>query len=83
MFRKMISGLALVFVCTLLKAQTSTSTAIGGDYVDVGGSKDLVRGVRIERTQACSRSAPRRLGALHHLGRRLDAALFQISRSAV
>ena len=39
MIRKMVSGLALLLVCTLPKAQTSASPAIGGEYVDVGGSK--------------------------------------------
>ncbi len=39
MIRKMISGLTLLLVCTLCKAQTSTSTAIGSGYVDVGDSK--------------------------------------------
>src|SRR6202047_262542 len=39
MICKMVSGLVLLFVCTLPKAQTSTSPAIGGGYVDVGGSK--------------------------------------------
>ena len=39
MIGKMVFGLALLFVGTLPKAQTSTSTAIGDEYVNVGGSK--------------------------------------------
>jgi hypothetical protein len=39
MICKMVFGLALFFVCTVTKAQTSTSPAIGYEYVDVGGSK--------------------------------------------
>jgi pimeloyl-ACP methyl ester carboxylesterase len=35
----MVSGLVLLFVCPLPKAQTSITPAMGGEYVDVGGSK--------------------------------------------
>ena len=67
MIRKMVFGLALLFVCTLPKAQTSTSTAIGDEYVDVGGSKIWY--------EECVSSAPG-LGALCHLERCLGAAMF-------
>ena len=60
MIRKMISGLTLLLVCTLCKAQTSTSTAIGSGYVDVGDSKIWY--------EECGSSAPRPAVVLLHDG---------------
>ena len=60
MIRKMAFALTLLLVCTLPKAQTSTSTATGGEYVDVGGSKIWY--------EECGSSAPRPAVVLLHDG---------------
>jgi 3-oxoadipate enol-lactonase len=60
MIRKLISGLALLLVCALPKAQTSTPTAIGGEYVHVGGSKIWY--------EECGSSAPEPAVVLLHDG---------------
>jgi hypothetical protein len=60
MIRKMVFGLALLLVCTLPKAQASESPAIGGEYVDVGGSKIWY--------EECGSSAPGPAVVLRHDG---------------